>query len=192
MQRSYSPADVSLCMPYWVQNGDYIALMRTVGTFLSLYTDIEISLCDDGSVYGLTLPHFESNIRQVRLPAKDCALNPCVPINAAVWNATRPLVLLTNPGIEPVPGLLEALLAAHESDDCYVAAACRDVDSGRWLCHSTVRGGEFGRGPMPYGSGFHFCALFSRRLFVAAGGFDEDYREGQAYDDNDFLWRLHR
>ena len=28
-------------------------------------------------------------------------------------------------------------------------AACRDADTGRWLAHSTLRGGEFGRAPMP-------------------------------------------
>lgn len=43
---------------------------------------------------------------------------------------------------------------------------------------------------MPEGSGFHFCAMLNRTLWDKAGGFDEDYRDGHACDDNDWLWRL--
>ena len=33
--------------------------------------------------------------------------------------------------------------------------------------------------------------MLSRELFETVGGFSEEYREGQGFDDNDFLWRLH-
>lgn len=180
--------DVSVCIPYWINSGRAASdLMATLGGFVKLYPTAELSLCDDGSMYGMR--DFGA-LRQVRLPTKKRALNPCTAINEAVRNSTRPLILLTNPGLLPEEGLLEALLAAHQSDRHYVAAACWDLDGQKWLCHSTVKGGEHGRGPMPAGSGFHFCALLSRSLFDAAGGFDEEYRHGQGYDDNDFLWRL--
>ncbi len=190
MQRSYSVADVSVCIPYWAQTRDGLRdLVSTVAGALRAYSSVEISLCDDGSPVEFVVAE-HPQVRRVTLPVKDHALNPCVAINAAVHHSTRPLVLLTNPGAEIQAGMLEAMLAALD-ESAYVAAACRDVETGRWLCHSTVKGGEHGRGPMPPGSGFHFCAMLQRSLFEAAGGFDEDYRDGQAYDDNDFLWRLH-
>jgi len=187
MQHSYSPANVSVCVPFWLRDDDSANdLFRTFRSFRELY-NCEMSFCDDGSLVRVTA----RGARMVELPLKLTAMNPSVPINAAVANSTRPVIVLTNPGATIAAGTLERMLAELD-ERTYVAAACRDMDSGRWLCHSTVRGGEHGRGPMPPGSGFHFLAMLTRELWNRAGGFDEDYRDGQAYDDNDFLWRLHR
>lgn len=183
-------SDVSVCMPYWLSTRHYGAVATTVASVLRLDASIEVSLCDDGSPdKPLVADH--PQVRQTVLPIKHRALNPCVSMNAAVNRSTRPVIVLTNPGIEIRPGMLERMLAELD-ENTYVAAACRDVDTRRWLCHSTVKGGEHGRGPMPAGSGFHFLAMLTRTLWHKAGGFDEDYRDGQGYDDNDFLWRLHR
>jgi hypothetical protein len=176
--------DVSVAMPHWNEPD---ALQASCAAWQALYPYIELSICDDGS---RAMP-WPPGARMTALPQKDGALNPCVPFNAAVRASTRPILVLTNPGMIPVRGLLEAL-RARLTPRTYVAAACRDADTARWLCHQTVRGGEYGRGPMPAGAGFHFCAMLTRQLFDAAGGFDEDYRAGQAYDDNDFLYRLER
>ena len=159
-------SDVSVCMAQWRNHAE------TAATKSSLPSEVEVSVCDDES------------------ETRGFALNPCVPLNAAVNASSRPVVVLTNPGALVTAEHLEKMLAEID-DDTYVAAACRSED-GRWLCHSTVRGGEHGRGPMPEGSGFHFLAVLTRDLWDKAGGFDEDYREGQAYEDNDFLWRLQR
>ena len=34
--------------------------------------------------------------------------------------------------------------------------------------------------------------MMYKEFFDEVGGFDEAYREGQGYEDNDFLWELHR
>jgi GT2 family glycosyltransferase len=49
---------------------------------------------------------------------------------------------------------------------------------------------EMGRAPSPRGAGLHFCAMLTKELFEDVGGFSEEYRGGQGYDDNDFLWKL--
>lgn len=184
----YTAADVSVCIPFWASRPvDALAIAATVTAFKAL--GCEVSVCDDGSTVRPKFPVIPDRI--CARAVKAYALNPCKPLNRAVRNSTRPVVLLTNPGMRPATGLLEAMLPAlWEDRNLYVAAACKDQDTGRWLVHSTVKGGEYGRGPMPAGSGFHHCAAMNRGLFERAGGFDEDYREGQAYDDNDFLWRL--
>ncbi len=162
MRRSYSVADVSVCMAYWRNRSDVEITLR------SLPLDVEICLCDDGS------------------ESKQVALNPCVPLNIAVRASTRSVIVLTNPGAELRAGMLERMLAELDQNT-YVAAACRDDMTGQWLCHSTWRSSE----KLPSGAGFHFLAMLERSLWDRAGGFDERYRDGQAYEDADFLWRLH-
>ena len=174
-------SDVSICAPYWASDGNYLDVFALVRSARDHCPGAEISLCDDGSKFGLIIP----GVVMTRLPAKDHALNPCVPINAAVAASTRPIIALTNPGCEIPIGALDRLLS-RLTENGYVAAACSDGE--RWLCHSTFKASE----RLPPGSGFHFFAVLRRTLWDRAGGFDEAYRQGQAFDDADFLWRLHR
>lgn len=177
---------ISVCVPHWNRPAE---LERMYREYAILYAglDFEFSVCDDGSRGHVPGP--PRGVLTV-LPAKDHALNPCVPLNAAVANSSGDIIVLTGPEIEHRTPVLGAM-AYNLGPDDYAMAACRDV-SGPWLCGSHVRGGENGRGPMPSGSGFHFCALLHRSLFDRAGGFDEDYRAGQAFEDNDWLFRLER
>lgn len=177
---------ISVCVPHWNRADE---LARMYGEYLALYPglELEFSVCDDGSSPRPPAPHRGT---LTCLPVKAHALNPCVPLNIAVMHARGDILVLTGPEIEHRTPILEAMADGLGPDD-YVIAACRDVD-GRLLCGSQVRGNEQGRGPMPAGSGFHFCTMLHRRLFERAGGFDEDYRPGQAFDDNDWLYRLAR
>jgi GT2 family glycosyltransferase len=182
---------VSICMPYYMRQE---ALDRSLASLRKHYAEdeLEIVICDDGSSVPVRAP----GCKVISLPVKDHALNPCVPINRAVAASSGDVIVLTNPEIEhraPIlKGMAETLgMRDGGASNRYVLAACRDAD-GAWLCGSHVRPGENGRGPMPAGSGFHFCAMLYRSLFEYAGGFDEEYRAGQAFDDNDWLFRLGR
>jgi len=176
-------SDVSVCIPYWLPVVDQLRF--TIDSLARTYPGIEVSLCDDGSPMESAVAPGCDRLRLTRLPYKAHALNPCVPINRAVEHSTRPVIVLTNPGTEIRAGMLDRMLVELD-DSAYVAAACKDIDTGRWLCHSTWRASE----KLPPGAGFHFLAMLERSLWDRAGGFDEDYRDGQAYEDADFLWRL--
>lgn len=80
----------------------------------------------------------------------------------------------------------------NETQDGYIAAACQDQASGVWYCHSHLSppGQKLGRAKIPEGAGFHFCAMMTRELYETVGGFSEEYRDGQGFEDNDFLWKL--
>lgn len=178
---------ISVCVPHWNRASE---LARMYREYLTLYPglELEFSVCDDGSSPRPPAPHRGT---LTCLPVKDHALNPCVPLNVAVMHARGEILVLTGPEVEhrvPILPIMAAALEAGGEFD-YLMASCQDVD-GRWLCGSRVRGGEDGRGPMPAGSGFHFCAMLRRELFERAGGFDEEYRAGQAFEDNDWLYRL--
>lgn len=178
---------IAVCVPFWRRQD---ALDRMFENYARLYGDLEIefSVCDDGSPEPATVP---AGVVLTRLPPKGCPLNPCVPINHAVATSTGDVIVLTNPEIEHREPVLVDMLAMLEHEDDYVVASCRDTD-GMLLAGDGVRYDQDGRLPVPPGAHFHFLAMLHRSLWKKAGGFDEDYRFGQACDDNDWTWRLDR
>ncbi len=174
---------ISICMPYYNRQA---YLDRALAAYREHYGEIEINICDDGSDPPVLAP----GCRVIHLPGKKEALNPCVPINRAVSIALQDVIVLTNPEMVHTFPILDEMRRTLDDlgERAYVTASCKQGET--WLAHSSIGGGESGRGPMPEGGQFHFCAMFHRSLWDKAGGFDEDYREGQAFDDNDWLWRL--
>jgi GT2 family glycosyltransferase len=162
-----------------------------VTRFRTLYPrDLEIIVVDDGSG---DLPAVDAKV--VTLPRKDGALNPSVPFNRGVEASSGEFIVLTNPEVVHRAPILEEMKAEIErrGPRTYVAAACWSPRSKWWYCHSTDEPDDarVGRAPRPKGAGFHFCAMLRRELYDAIGGFTEDYRDGQGYEDNDLLWKLH-
>lgn len=179
---------LSVCVPYWRRQA---ALDRMFRDFEFHYSDLdpEVSVCDDGSPEPAVVPE---GVILTRLPAKDRPLNPCVPINCAVAASSGDVIVLTNPEVEHREPTLVHMLEMLEGEDDYVTATCIEVDRGLLLAGEGVDYSTHGRLPVPPGAHFHFCAVLHRSLWDRAGGFDADYRHGQACDDNDWLWRLHR
>ena len=179
---------ISICVPYWNRQE---ALDRMFEECARLYPDLDLgfSVCDDGSPMQAKVPE---GVTLTRLPKKEGALNPCVPINRAVAASAGDIIVLTNPEIEHRDPVLPELLALLEEPTDYATARCWDMDRRMWLAGPEVDYNSNGRLPVPAGAHFHFLAAFRRSLWDLAGGFDEEYRRGQACDDNDWLWRLHR
>lgn len=176
---------ISVCMPYWNRQHQLSASrMQYDKVYPGL--DIEYSICDDGSTPPLVDTQ-DPKVRITRLPPKTVALNPCVPINRAVRNATREIIVLTNPEIEHVTPVFQSMLEQLKGSNDYVTAACKDNMRNEWYAGKER---NYKGCLMPAGTHYHFCAMFHRDLFERAGGFDEDYREGHGYDDNDWLFRL--
>ena len=171
-------------MPYWYRRE---ALDTSLAAYRALYPhlDLEFSVADDG-----TYPPLEvDGCIVTRLPEKPIALNPCVPLNAAVRASTGDIIVLTNPEILHTTNVLDAMLAELTGDKDYVAASCWDDKLG-WLAGPKTRYDTKGRWPVPPGAHFHFCAMMHRSFFEAVGGFDEMYRMAPYGDDSDFLWAL--
>lgn len=170
-------------MPYWNRQQEWD---RSKASYAKVYPhlDLEFSLCDDGS----TPPLQDRTARAVYLSMKTVAKNPCVPINHAVYNSTADIIVLTNPETEHRERVLDQMLAALTGPNDYVIAGCRDTTHGEWYAGT----GRSMKGALaPPGIQYHFCVMFYRELFERIGGFDEDYRDGHGYDDNDWAWRLH-
>lgn len=177
---------ISVCMPYWNRPRE---LQRSMAAYAKVYPelDLEFSICDDGSVVPL---RERDNCTITRLPRHDNALNPCVPINIAVNQSKHDIIVLTNPEVEHREPILQRMLGMLTDSGDYVMAGCIEATTGARIAGLGTPYGTSGRKPIPAGSDLHFCAMFTRELWVDAGGFDEEYRHGLGCDDNDWLWRL--
>lgn len=162
-------------MPYWNRNH---ALQRTLDSY-RFYSDIEVIVVDDGSPHQAEPPKTTFPTRVIRLPYKPMPKNPCVPINVGIKEANGDWICITNPEIwHPQPVFHKMM-----TDD-YVLAACWDAKRDKWLCHSSRKHDT----PMPPGYGLHFCGVLPSSKIEL---FDEGYRDGRGYDDNDWAWELH-
>jgi glycosyltransferase involved in cell wall biosynthesis len=180
---------ISVIFPYWQRKeatDDNIALMSTLYAGM----DVEVVVVDDGSPEPYET---QAGIaRVVRLPAKREPKNPSTPINRGVAAARGDYLVLTSPEISHRAPLLGAMRDELDKQgrDAYIQAAVWCADEGRWHSHSSVAGQ--GDTYLPAGACLHFLAMLHRDLWTKAGGFDEDYRDGAAFEDNDFVMRLHR
>lgn len=180
----------SVVMPYWKRpEALSYALFRMAQTYPTI--NMEIIIVDDGSG-DLRLDEYPWEVRVLTLPEKSAALNPCVPFNAGVAAARSDVIVLTNPEIIHDVPVFEKMLGelGELGRDGYVMAATWCQDEGKWHCHSSMPRLNVLGVEHPEGSGLHFCAMLHKSLYEKAGGFDEEYRDGAGYEDNDFVMRL--
>lgn len=197
---------ISICVPHWNRLD---SLQRMVRNYVQSYSglDLQFSICDDGSTNpplaaycpGCTFSLLDNwcdscRIRVVitHLPFKKHPLNPCVPINRAVAASRGEIIVLTNPEMEHRDWPLLGVLGALRGDNDYVTACCYEEKRRLQLAGPGVDYSSGGRLPVPPWAHFHFLAAFPRSLWDKADGFDEDYRNVTACDDNDWLWRVYR
>lgn len=184
---------ISIILPYWDRQA---ALDRSLASLAQHYADLpmEVVIVDDGSPQEAEVEDYAFPVTVVRMNDKPGPLNPCVPFNVGAKHATGEVLVLSNPEtVHPsriLPMMLEDL--QELGPDGYVMAAAWCPEMKEWHCHSSVTTAKDQGIPQPVGSGLHFCSMLTRELWNKTGGFDEDYREGAGYEDNDFVLRLER
>lgn len=183
-------AVLSIIMPYWNRSE---LLSKTLKSYDRLYDmNMEVVIVDDGSSQPPDPPTTRFPVHIVTLPQKKEPKNPCVPINTGVKNASGSVIVITNPEVRhemPVfPAMMQELLSRGPKG--YVLASCWSPEQERWYCYP----GHVSPGcdAIPKDSGLHFCAMMRREFFDEIGGFDEGYRDGAGYEDNDFIWTVHK
>lgn len=177
---------ISLILPYWDrQEAADKALALLEKHYAAL--DLDVIVVDDGSPVPFQHsgfnPDARMSLRVVRLPEKKHAKATCVPINRGVEAARHDIIALSGVEMLHHKHVLTQMRDCLESGDknLYVSAAVWQPDTLRWHAHSSL-----GTPPL------NFMTMLRRDLWDRAGGMDEDYREGIAFDDNDFVNRLLR
>jgi hypothetical protein len=188
-------AMISLILPYWRRQAAADRALELLGKqYVTL--DLEVIVVDDGNPelydYSYGLP-FRAAVR--RLAEKHEPKNSCVPFNRGAELATGEYIALSSIEMLHTMPVLAAMRdeIIRGGDKTYVMAAVWNPEQNRWHAHSSLtKWREVEDIPMPPGAQWHFMSMMHRSLWDAAGGFDEEYRDGAGYDDPDLVLRLAR
>jgi glycosyltransferase involved in cell wall biosynthesis len=177
---------ISIILPYWDrQEAADRALHLLDKTYAGM--DLEVVIVDDGNPTPFVVPQTGLNIRLVRLPEKNEPKCPSAAWNAGVSASNGDIVVLSCIEIlheEPILAQMADALA-DIGPLGYVLAAAWCPEAQQWHCHSTVKVPR-----NPEGTGIAFCGMMYRSMWDKAGGFDDAYRDGAGYEDNDFINRM--
>lgn len=177
--------------------------------------NIEVIAVDDGSDEDERLEDLTDEypfLKIIRLEKKDkWYSNSCIPFNIGFKEAKGEIIILQNPECIHYGDILK-YTQENINDQNYISFACFSLgidstnniktflnDSGKlkdlmrennvgyigdgldcWYNHSVVNP-----------KGYHFCAAITRENLYDLGGFDERFANGIAFDDNEFLYRVH-
>ena len=184
MQES-SKRDVTLVLPYWER---FQVAKDTIDQWLELEPEVSIVLVDDGSTQQPfpTDLYPSDKVKVVSLPKKPCAKTPVVPYNVGVAMSETPLVILGGCDIRLPGPVVGSMLEHYASEFHYIQTSVKGPRNA-WHAHSSYVCEYFPKGFNP-----NFCCLINKDQFMNMGGFDNAYRNGQAFDDTDFAWALKR
>lgn len=182
---------ISLILPYWDRKEAADEALRRLD---ALYADLdlEVIVVDDGNRERYVPPPGRLDIRVIYGPEKDEPKSPCTCWNVGVRAATGDLLALSCVEILHADQVLQQLAATvmECGHKAYALAAAWCPELREWHCHSAHR--SAGAPEMPAGFGRAFLGVLHRSLYEAAGGWDEDYRDGAGWEDLDFARRLER
>lgn len=196
----------SILCPYYKRSGH---LHNTLISFLYHYSDrkdYEVIIAEDlkntvneheHAVLLKIIERFKSqiNIVHINIPVK--TWNPCIAFNVAADIASGDFFLITNPECFHYMNILKGMDEEFiKNSSVYIVCGCRnrvncnffiekfedlEGQDEAWFAHSIYRKGCL-----------HFCNAMSKESWKKIGGFDEDYKNGIAYDDNDFIRRVEK
>lgn len=117
--------------------------------------------------------------------------NPATLFNQGAKLANGDYLIITNPEVFHKENILKGLDSIiKEKGECYIVCSCLSGDIENkfiddfesfnitpkmWYQHSQYRNALF-----------HFCSCISKKKYFEIGGFDERYKNGVAYDDDQF------
>lgn len=114
--------------------------------------------------------------------------------NAMAKSTNAEYLILTSPEIVHVSDILSGLDQILDGTPQYVVCACESakekigklskINQKFWKHHMWYQHSQHNNRQ------FHFCTCLKRDDYFRIGGFDTDYAEGVAYDDNDFIDRV--
>lgn len=175
----------SILMPYYDRHSQ---LDETLRSFVQYQTrnDFEIVLIEDDKnvmdklkhdALVKTLSHYSYSITHLRYPFS--LINPAPMFNMAAKVAQGQFLILTSPECKHETNILAGLDEEFEKNvRCYVICACQSLtrEGGfhMWYQHSIHRN-----------ACYHFCSAISKLSYNNVGGFDESYRNGYCFDDDD-------
>lgn len=196
----------SAILPYFKRAGHLQNTLVSYSHFYKDRDDLEIIIAEDiknikdqkeHQLLHKVINKFpELNIKAISTCFEDC-YNPTPLFNQAAKEAKGKYLVLTNPEIfHSVDVLKGADGFINKFPDSYLICGCLDVfphnlfinefqefkyEPRVWYQHSKFRN-----------TMFHFCSIISKDNYWKAGGFNELYAKGVAFDDDAFKWQVNQ
>ena len=159
----------------------------------------EIVVVNDGSDEEHSLEHLNLDIVLITIDKKDKKwINPCVPFNIGLTyfdKINSDIVIIQNPECIHVGDIISEALKIKPNEyivfGCYSVGKNTDINNFEFVNSGVTRDGTDGwyqhskyRNHM-----LHFCSALRKEDLVF---FDQEYKDGIGYDDNDFLLQIQR
>ena len=201
---------ISIAMAY---KNRKVQLIKTLESIESQsYKDIEVIVVDDASDPEQKVADLQSRfpfLTVITVQANPYK-NPCIVYNTAFSMCSGEVIIIQNPECLHVGELIQSV-AENIDDSRYLSYACYNVgekdieklynaenkkdfilslpqefnqsrgDAITWYNHSHYRKVDF-----------HFTTAVTRKNLESINGFDERYKYGMEFDDNEFLDRIKR
>lgn len=214
---------ISIVMAYYNKKEQLSFTLKTIA--MSEYKNIEVIIVDDASSKDEELDNsiinkYNFKIKLIKIKKEEKTwVNPCVPYNIGLKEATGNIVIIQNPEVCHI-------------GDC-ISYVAKNLKLNQWLTLNCYGLGNFNDNKTVYdiynngnlGEIFNFITKYNAvsnagsltgdvrgwlnhltKLFTAYhyfgaiyrsdligkmnGGFDQDYKDGVCFDDNDFIKRL--
>jgi len=179
---------ISIVMAYYDRQ---VLLKKTLDSIKG--DDFEVIIVNDGSPKIDESIYPDMDIKTIDIEKK--YPNSCIPFNIGFKYAKGDIIVIQNPECMHVGDIVSE---AKHCGDNYLSFACYSIskdtvfdenniinrvvrfdgDDG-WYNHHNYR-------PVDY----HFCTAISKKNLNKLGGFDEIYKYGLAYEDNEFISRV--
>lgn len=188
---------VAVVMTYFNRQRQLIRTLRSFNKYDP--DDFEVIIVDDGSTdrEKLILPRFEFDIRIIRITNKSWIQGD------PAWNIGFAQALKHDPEII----MLQNAECVHSGDVLgyaidtlterkYISFGCYSLRAGDPFRVLNMRHVDYDgdnawyNHPDIWPCGYHFCSAITTENLIKLNGFDERFRNGIGYDDDDFLRRV--
>ena len=134
------------------------------------------------------------NIRIIKNEGYD-GYNPSVHFNLGVRESQGEIIVITNPEIFHKSNVLAGFDKEFQRrDNAYVVCACEHGKRGTKRCDKfndfEYIFDKFGHHSTKRNTGYHWCTGITKRMYEKIGGFDEEFADGYAGEDDEFIWRI--
>ncbi len=179
--------EFSIIVPYYKRLSQ---IEQTFNSFKNFgYENFEVVVILDTKNSGEDVLALSEVIMKYSFPVKvirndKASFNPARSFNLGVEASEGKYLVLTNPECRHDSNVLDGLRKEFAvNQKAYVICACMslgpDGNFVEWYQHSAYSNRKL-----------HFCSSIAKENYIKIGGFDEQYTEGIAYEDDDFVKKV--
>ena len=199
---------ISIAMSYINRKSQLEYTLNTISK--SSHKNVEIVIVDDGSLEDHRIEDlvekFDMDIVLIRIdPSEKEWINPCVPYNIALDRCTGDIIILQNPEVCHVGDVLNyakvnvndnvyltfsVVSSASEQENQKIYDFKDDINSANFT--NVFKMHSWYNHPIYRNSQFHFLTAMTRNTLEKIGGFNETFKYGLSYDDDELVSRLRK